>query len=80
MSQDNTFIQHTSSVEYAKAYLQKTLSDPLFLDGLNTSIIMQVGKQYGLHRNDLKAARKKLGIISEDINGVQYWRLPRAGI
>ena len=30
----------------------------------------------GITRGDLKAARKKLGIRSETVDGVTYWRMP----
>lgn len=66
------------SLELAKAYLQKMLTDPMLNAKLPVSLLLDIGRQsHGLNRKELKAARKELGVVSENIDGVQYWSLPK---
>lgn len=41
------------------------------------SLLTDIGrKQHRLTRAELKAARKELGLVSEQIDGAWYWSLP----
>ena len=65
------------SVELAKTYLTKMLTDPTLKKRLPVPLLVSMGRQvYGLTRSELKAARKELGVVSEGIDGVQFWPLP----
>lgn len=61
----------------ASAFLRRMLSDPMLKKRQSVSLLTDIGrKQYRLTRMELKAAKKELGVISENIGGVQYWSLP----
>lgn len=41
-----------------------------------TKIYALLIKPYGLTRHELKFARKELGVLSETVDGITYWRWP----
>ncbi|MFB6473327.1 hypothetical protein ACFCW7_10875 [Paenibacillus glucanolyticus] len=60
-------------VELAKLYLQQILSNqPRTLN----EIYAYCKAQYPIKKSAIKEARKELGVISYEENGVRLWRLP----
>ena len=62
----------------ATAWLQKMIDAPDIKEICPVEAILSAGKAAGFTKNELKAARKKLGITSVSINDVQYWVLKNA--
>lgn len=61
---------------FAKAWLIKTLASPDIQNPCQAKAVIQAAKALGIGKNELKTARKELGIQSFNIRGVQYWHLP----
>lgn len=66
-----------SSVEAAEAFVQSMLTDPVFGGKMDAKVILQIGKQKGLTKADIKEARKRLNVESvEAEEGRWIWRWP----
>ena len=65
------------NVELACAFLRKMLTDLVLAKKQPVSLLTDIGrKQHRLTGAELKAARKELGLVSEQIDGAWYWSLP----
>lgn len=66
------------NIKLAEVVLKRIFNDPMALkSGIQIKTIYLIGKDYGLTRGVLKEARKRIGVLSENRNGVQYWYLPK---
>lgn len=64
-------------MELATAFLRGMLTDKRLKKKQPTWLLIDIGKrQFGLTRAELKSARKELGVVSENIEGIWYWALP----
>ena len=61
---------------FAKEWLKKLMNDAEITRPCSARVIISAAQAIGIKRNELKTARKELGIESVRIDGVQYWRLP----
>ena len=61
---------------FAKEWLKKIMNDAEITKPCSAKVIISAAQAIGIKRNELKTARKELGIKSIRINGVQYWYLP----
>lgn len=43
---------------------------------LQTQVVIQYAKSSGLHRAEIKEARKRLGVVSENQDGEYWWLWP----
>ena len=62
---------------FAKAWLLKTLTSPDIQNPCPVKTVIHAAKALGIRKNELKLARKELGVASFAAGGVQYWYLPK---
>ena len=60
----------------AELILEEIFSDARIKSAVPLEHIYAVAKIKGIRKKDLKAARKKLGILSVESKGVRYWTRP----
>lgn len=73
----NSASDQKEKTELAKALLRRVLSDPLVVKGLPVKTVLAIGKDERLTKRVMKDARKEIGVISENRNGVYFWILPQ---
>ena len=62
-----------------QSWLINLLSDPVIKNPCPVKAILCAGKAKGYTRQQLKQARKEIGVVSINIRGEQYWYLHREG-
>ncbi len=72
MSKLEWVVSEKDRLEIAKALLKKHLTEPKSV----AEIYILCKAEYPLKKSEIKAARKELGVISRENNGVWYWSLP----
>lgn len=61
---------------FAKEWLKKIMNDAEITKPCSARVVIAAAQAVGIKKNELKTARKELGIESVRMDGVQYWRLP----
>ena len=61
---------------FAKEWLKNLMNDAEITKPCSARVIISAAQAVGIKRNELKTARKELGMESICIDGVRYWRLP----
>jgi len=73
------FLTQEDKTNIARVLLKNLLQSPEAANGVNVKTLLIIGRDQGLNKRAMKDARKELGIISEDRNGIQYWFMPKEG-
>lgn len=73
------YCTESENIEIAKVVLKRIFSYPEAENGLKVETIYLIGRDSGLVKGVLKKARKELGILSENRDGIQFWYLPKTG-
>ncbi len=66
------------NIDNAKIWLQSMIDAPDIKVMYPVSELLAAGKEEGFKKRELKEARKEMGIVSVNVDGVQYWVLTNA--
>lgn len=73
------FLSQEDKTNIAKVLLKNLFESPEAANGVNVKTLLIIGRDQGLNKRAMKDARKELGIISENRNGIQFWIFPKEG-
>lgn len=60
-------------MNFSETWLLKIFKDPMIKNPCPVQTLLYSAKAVGLTKQELKKARRRLGILSISINGVQHW-------